>query len=112
MANGTAARALRAGCLVAAAAVSAAMVVRAQPGGDQLNLLARGWLLAERGELVVSGNPLSSGGRGPGAATSVLVGLPLELWRDHRAPVVLVWLLHAGAWLLLDRSVRGALAPL
>jgi hypothetical protein len=104
-------RALRVGCLVAAAVVSAAMVARSRPGGDQLNLLARGWLLAERGELVAAGNPLSSGGRGPGAATSVLVGLPLELWRDHRAPVALIWLLHAIGFVLLDRTLRPALTP-
>ena len=47
--------------------ISVVMVARSQAGGDQLNLLSRGWLLAERGELIPYGNPLSSGGDGPGS---------------------------------------------
>ncbi len=96
--------------LAAAAALSALMISRALAGGDQLNLLARGWLLAERGELVAWGNPLSSGGNGPGALTSIVVGAPLALWRDHRAPIVLLWLTHLAAWLLLDRALKPALS--
>ena len=102
---------LRAVALALGLALSAALVALAQAGGDQLNLLARGWLLAARGELVPFGNPLSSGGNAPGALSSVLVGLPLAAWMDHRAPVVLIWICHALAWLLLDRAVRGALTP-
>lgn len=107
----TAAR-LRAAVLAAGLAVSVVLVAHAQASGDQLNLLARGWLLAARGELVAYGNPLSSGGNGPGPATSVVVGLPLLVAMHHRAPVVLVWLCHLGALLLLDRALRPALTPL
>lgn len=89
--------------------LSATLVARSQVFGDQLNLLSRGWLLAARGELVPYGNPLSTGGNEPGALTSLLVGLPLELWRDHRAPTVVIWLFHLAAWLLLDRVVRETL---
>jgi hypothetical protein len=91
--------------------VSAVMVVRAQAGGDQLNLLARGWLLAERGELVPYGNPLSSGGDGPGIATTLFVAAPLFLVQDHRAPVAFIWALHLLAWALLDRRLRTFLSP-
>jgi hypothetical protein len=87
--------------------LSAVMVLRAQAGGDQLNLLARGWLWASQGELVPFGNPLSSGGNGPGALTTLLVGAPLFAWMDHRAPGVLVWASHLAAYLVLAR----ALAP-
>ena len=38
--------------VVVGAAVGLVMVARAQVGGDQVSLLARGWLLAERGEWV------------------------------------------------------------
>ncbi len=92
--------------------LSAALVAVAQVGGDQLNLLARGWLLAARGELVAFGNPLSSGGNAPGALTSWLVGAPLEIWMDHRSPVALIWLLHLGAVLWLDRVLAPALRPI
>lgn len=83
--------------------LSAAMVARSQVKGDQLNLLARGWLLAFRGEWVPFGNPLSGGGKVPGGLTSLLVGAPLELWPHHRAPVVLVLLSHVAAYWMLDR---------
>ncbi len=91
--------------------LSALMVVRAQAGGDQLNLLSRGWLLVERGQLIPYGNPLSSGGDGPGIATTLLMAGPLAVWRDHRAPVVLTWLLHLVAWTLLDRRLRSVFTP-
>lgn len=94
---------------LAGLALSAVMVARSQVGGDQLNLLARGWLLAEHGELVTYGNPTSTGGVEPGAATSLLVGLPLLAWSDHRAPVVLVLLCHLVGYLLLDRVLHEAL---
>lgn len=91
--------------------LSTLMVVRAQAGGDQLNLLSRGWLLVERGQLIPYGNPLSSGGDGPGIATTLLMAGPLAVWRDHRAPVVLTWLLHLVAWTLLDRRLRSVFTP-
>lgn len=103
---------LRRGAVAAAAALSLAMVVRASLGGDQLNLLARGWRLVDSGELVPWGNPLSGGGHFPGVTTSLAVGVPLLVWRDFRAPIVLIWLLHLLAWALLDRATRGALSPL
>lgn len=92
--------------------LSAWMVSRSQFGGDQLNLLARGWLWASQGDLVPYGNPLSTGGKGPGPATTILVGGPLFLWMDARAPVVLVWLSHLAAFLLLDRALRPHLAEI
>lgn len=92
-------------------ALSLALAWRCQVGGDQLNLLARGWLFAARGELVPYGNPLSSGGVGVGPATSWLVGLPLALVPHHRAPVALIWLTHLVAYALLDRRLRAAVSP-
>jgi hypothetical protein len=86
--------------------ISVVMLLRSQVGGDQLNLLARGWLLAERGVWIQYGNPTSAGGKEPGGLTSVLVGLPLLAWRDYRAPVVLILLFHVAAYALLDGIVR------
>ena len=57
--------------------ISLAMVARSQVAGDQLNLLARGWLLAEEGRFIPYGNPMSTGGKAPGGVTTLLVGLPL-----------------------------------
>ena len=91
--------------------LSAVLLWRTLPGGDQVRLLARGWMLAERGELVPYGNPLSGGGFGPGPATSIVVGLPLFVWQDPRAPAVGIWLLHLAAWFLFDRRLRRILTP-
>jgi hypothetical protein len=90
-------------------ALTAVQVARSQVGGDQLNLLARGWLLAARGELVPYGNPDSTEGKVPGPLTSVLVGAPLALWMDRRAPVVLLALGNLAGYLLLDDVVRRTL---
>jgi len=87
------------------------MVARSQVGGDQLNLLARGWLLAARRQMVWFGNPLSTGGKAPGGITSLLVGLPLLLWRDHRAATAAVALCHLAAFLVLDRTLARIVSP-
>ena len=87
------------------------MVARSQVGGDQLNLLARGWLLIEDGVWVPYGNPTSMGGAQPGGLSALLVALPLALWRDHRAASALVLLTHLAAYLILDRTLRRALTP-
>ncbi len=106
-----AARRLRWTLFAVGLALSVAMVARSQVGGDQLNLLARGWLLVEEGVWVPYGNPTSSGGAQPGGLTSLLVALPLWLWRDHRAASALVLLTHVAAYLLLDRTLARALTP-
>src|SRR5262245_59545012 len=86
-------RAVRA-LFAAGLAIAVLMLVRSQVGGDQLNLLARGWLLAAEGKWIAYGNPMSTGGKAPGGITSLLVGLPLLLWKDHRAASVLVLVSH------------------
>lgn len=100
-------------CIAFAAGLglAALMVARSQVGGDQLNLLARGWLLATRRQMVWFGNPLSTGGKAPGGITSLLVGLPLLLWRDHRAATAAVALCHLAAFLVLDRTLARIVSP-
>lgn len=92
-------------------AIAILLLVRSQSGGDQLNLLARGWLLAAEGKWISYGNPMSTGGKAPGGITSLLVGLPLMVWRDHRAPSVLILLFHVLAYWILDSSLRRILTP-
>lgn len=90
-------------------ALSALMVARCQMLGDQLHLYARGWLLAAEHVWVPFGNPTSAGGYEAGGLTALVVGLPLLVWMDHRAPVVAILASHVLAWWLLDRIVREAL---
>ncbi|HET9225477.1 MAG TPA: hypothetical protein VFR31_02330 [Thermoanaerobaculia bacterium] len=92
-------------------AISIWMVARSQVGGDQLNLLARGWLLADEGRFISYGNPMSTGGKAPGGITSLLVGLPLMVWRDHRAPTLVILVCHVLAFLILDRTLRRVFGP-
>jgi hypothetical protein len=91
-------------------ALSLLLALRSQVGGDQLNLLARGWLLLARGEWVPYGNPSSSGGAVPGGVTALLVAAPMALWRHHRAAVLGLLLTHVLAFALLDRWLGEALA--
>lgn len=97
--------------LLAGAALSLCLLSRTQVGGDQLFLLAHGWRLAAFGELLPYGNPLSGGGFDPGPATSLLVGLPLALWENHRSPALFVWATHLAAFALLGSRLRRALSP-
>ena len=85
--------------------LSAVMVARSQVGGDQLNMLSRGWLWAVEGELVPYGLPTSAGGKAPGSLTSYVVGVPLRLWQHHRAPTLLLFGAHLIGYLLLDRMI-------
>jgi hypothetical protein len=68
--------------------LSLLLVLRSEPGGDQLNLLVRGWLLVGHGTFIAYGNPTSMGGFSPGGMTTVLVALPLYLRPYPRSPAV------------------------
>ena len=89
-------------------ALALVMVARSQVSGDQLNLLARGWRFVVEGEVVPYGNPTSAGGKSPGSLSSLLVGLPLAVWSDFRAPALLTLLFHIAAYCMLDRLLAMA----
>ena len=89
-------------------AISLFMLFRSQVSGDQLNMLARGWLLTQ-GDWVQFGMTTSANGKEPGGLISLLAGVPLLLWRDYRAPALLILASHVLAYLLLDRVLRGIL---
>jgi hypothetical protein len=89
--------------------ISVVMVVRSQVETDQFQLLIRGWLLARHDVLVPYGNLTSAGGYEPGPMTSLVVGLPMKIVMDHRAPTVLILLSHVAAFLILDRIVARTL---
>lgn len=79
--------------------------------GDQFELLARGWLMVQEGTWIHYGSPTSTGGFNPGSLTSLLVAVPLYVVMDHRAPIVLIVILHIVAFLILDRTMSEALSP-
>ena len=92
-------------------AIALVMIYRSQVEGDALSLLTKGYLFAEWGIWVPFGNPVakSTGGYVPGGLTALLVGLPLKLWMDHRAPTLLILLGHVIAYVLMDRIVAETL---
>jgi hypothetical protein len=91
-------------------AVSVVMITRYRVFGDELNMLARGWLLVREGRWVPYGIRTSAGGKSPGGLTALMVGAPLLLWCDYRAPVVFILLLHVAAYGLLDRLIGAILS--
>jgi hypothetical protein len=86
------------------------MVLRSQVSGDQLNMLARGWLLTH-GQWVQYGMTTSANGKSPGGLIAVLAGLPLLLWHDYRAPALFILLGHVFAFAVIDRTVRRIVTP-
>ena len=92
-------------------AMSILMVARGQVAGDQLNHLGRGWHLAMEGRWVPFGPPATKGGAQIGGINGLLVGVPLMVWENHRAPTVVVLLFHLIAYLLLDRLARRVMRP-
>lgn len=105
-------RRLRIGLILLGLALSGYLVTESQVAGDQLSFLARGWLLAFEGDWVPYGLLTSSGGKNPGALTSLLSGLPMLVWQDHHAPTVVLWLCHLAAFLVLLPLFRRSLTPL
>ena len=91
--------------VVLGAFFSVSMLVRSQVAGDQLNMLARGWFLITDGVWIPFGLPTSAGGKAPGGLTALVTGLPLLVWRHHRAPTLLILGLQIVAFWVLDRLV-------
>ena len=96
--------------VVVGLAVSTTMLARSQVAGDQLNLLSLGWLLSEEGEWTPYGNPTTCAGVTPGGASALVVGLPLMVWKHHRAPAVVIWLSHIAAFVMLDSWLKKILS--
>lgn len=109
--NATAAR-LTITIFLVGLALSVIMAARSQVGGDQLNMLGRGWLWAIEGELVPYGLPTSAGGKAPGTLTSYVVGLALRFWQHHRAPTLVLLVAHLIGYLLLDRMIGRELGAI
>jgi hypothetical protein len=88
------------------------MVANSQLTGDQAQLLNLGWQLAHHHIWLPHGMITSAGGFSPGGFAGVLVAAPLYLWNDYRAPALFILMCHAGAFLLLVRTLKPALTEL
>ncbi|MFZ1945918.1 MAG: hypothetical protein WAW06_00025, partial [bacterium] len=63
---------------------------------------------ARTGQLEPVGKTSSGGGSIPGALLQLVIGLPLKVWQDARAPVVLIGLFHLVAGVVLARTLTLA----
>ncbi len=72
---------------------------------DQVELLTLGWQLAEGGGLAPFGKLMTGGYPVPGVLLQLLIGLPLEVWPDYRAPGLLLVGVHLAAGLVLARML-------
>lgn len=71
--------------------------------GDQWQMLNKGFLAALTGEYLPYGNEASTMGNVPGSLSSIVIGLPLALWFNPYAPVILLELTRiAGIFLFID----------
>lgn len=94
--------------VLAGLVLSLLLAARSQVGGDQLNMLARGWLFT-KGEWSQIGMTTSANGKAPGGALALLAGVPLLLWADYRAVALFVVVAHLAAFLVLDQLLRRSL---
>lgn len=84
------------------------MSIRSGMAGDQAHLLALGMRFVEGGPL----EPFSKIMRGAGnngALLQLLIGIPLAVVADHRAPLVVIALFDIAAFVLLTSALRGAI---
>ncbi len=78
-------------------------------GGDQVTLLRLGEDFAATGHLHPIAKAMSGGGAIPGSLLQILIGLPLMIWRDYHAPLIMIGLFDLAAVLLLVAVAREAL---
>ncbi len=75
-------------------------------GGDQLQMIHRGYMGAYQGVWLSVGNTASVVGNVPGSLLAWLVGGPVLIWDSPYAPIVFLLALRLIGFLLLDSVVR------
>lgn len=81
---------------------------RAGIHGDQYVFLDMALDFHESGVIKPVSKAMSGGGSIPGGFLQLLVGLPLKVWYDYRAPAIVLVAFHLFAGLLAALTVRGA----
>ncbi len=82
------------------------LLSRSWVGRDQILLLRLGEDLVLTGTLSPMAKAMSGGGTIPGSLLQILIGLPLYVWQDYRAPLILVGLFNFLAGLILYRVIK------
>jgi hypothetical protein len=84
------------------------LIARSWIAGDQARLLTLGLDYAETGRLLPMSRISYGGGSIPGGLLQILIGLPLSVWQDYRAPAVLIGIFQFLGAVLLMRTLREA----
>ena len=87
------------------------LLSRSWVGKDQIILLTLGEKFARTGVLDPVAKGMSGGGTIPGSLLQLLIGLPLMLWQDYRAPLVLIGVLNILAGIVIYRVASKEFNP-
>ncbi len=85
------------------------LLTRSWVGRDQLILLQLGENFARTGTLDPVAKGMSGGGMIPGSLLQLLIGLPLLVWQDYRAPLVLIGIFNILAAIVIYHVAKREL---
>ena len=94
--------------LASSALLQAWALSRAVISPDQIIQLPIGMEFARHNHLLPVAQAMSGGGMKPGSLYQLLLGLPLKVWYDYRAPRVLMGLFALMACVLFGRTLAEA----
>lgn len=99
--------------IATAAAIQIALCSRTWIGGDQAKLLNLALDYLEAGELTSVGRPPSEYGAGltQGRVLQLAIALPIRVWPDYRAPIVLIGIFHLVAGIIVASTMFKAAGP-
>jgi hypothetical protein len=96
-------RAVLLAVLVAGSILYLWLLSRSWVGRDQMILLELGQRFALTGKLDAVAKGMSGGGMIPGSLLQLLIGLPLLLWQDYRAPLIPIAIFTFAAGIFVYR---------
>ncbi len=74
--------------------------------GDQLQMLEKGYLGAKESIWLAYGNAASAVGNVPGYLSALIVGLPLVIWDNPWAPMLLLIAVRLASYYLFDAVIK------
>ncbi|MFI5264492.1 MAG: hypothetical protein ACHQM6_08260 [Candidatus Kapaibacterium sp.] len=87
------------------------LLSRSWVGRDQIILLNLGEEFVRTGTLSPVAKSMSGGGMIPGSLLQVLIGLPLSIWHDYRAPLIPIAIFTMLGGLVLYKTMDTVIGP-
>ena len=79
--------------------------------GDQMQMIHKGYLAFNQGTWLSYGNAASVVGNVPGMLSTAVMAFPLSIYDSPYSPLFFLFVLHVGAFLLLDSVIKKAFSP-